>query len=133
MVVAAASGCTGPGTSAGPYANCATRVSGFHSFRSRYFAEHWSAPIDGYYANIVKVEKSGRITWNGVGLTSLHDDGETALESHLAALKSFPIQPVTALDFDAGAPCSRITAVRKLMIEHLHCFETDQCFQGTFD
>ncbi|NYI22973.1 hypothetical protein EWH08_11615 [Sphingobium indicum] len=133
ILVAVTSGC-GSKSSVDPFANCATPIPGFHSFRSRYFAEHWSAPIDGHYANIVKVDKSGRITWNGVDLSSMHDDGEAALETYLTGLNSIPVpKPVTALDFDAGAPCAKITAVRKLLITHLHCSDTGKCFQGTLE
>ncbi|MFB9061204.1 MULTISPECIES: hypothetical protein [Sphingobium] len=133
ILVAATIGC-GSKSNVDPFANCATPIPGFHSFRSRDFAEHWSAPIDGHYANIVKVDKSGSITWNGIDLSSMHDDGEAALETYLTDLNSLQIpQPVTALDFDAGAPCARIAVVRKLMIKHLHCSNTGRCFQGTFE
>src|SRR3546814_21039352 len=68
---------------------------------------------------------------NGVDLSSMHDDGEAALETYLTGLNSIPVpKPVTALAFDAGARCATITAVRKLLITHLHCYDTGKCFQG---
>jgi hypothetical protein len=129
LVLAVASGCAPSGGVKQP-ANCSVPLPGFHSFHISNFTQLWPVPIDGYQTNVVKVTNSGAITWNGIDIATMEDGGESKLDTYLEALKSFQPQPFTALDFDAGAPCGKVNAVRQLMIQHLRCSKDDLCFQG---
>jgi len=90
-------------------------------------------PIDGYHSNVIKIEKSGVVTWNGNDLATRDGGPEIVLEKYLGMIASLKeVRPFTTIDFDAGAPCARIDAVRRLMIKHLRCSDEDRCFQGDY-
>jgi hypothetical protein len=62
----------------------------------------------------------------------MHDDGIPAVEQYLVAVRDFsPPRPITILAYDLGAPCGKVDAIRKLMIEHLGCGRQNVCVQGT--
>lgn len=127
-------GCTGKADQPKVAQNCATPLRGFHSLNDPDFTRRWPVGIEGYQQNTVKVSRTGMITWNGSDLTTTHDDGLPLVGQFLVALKGFPArQPFTILDFDAGAPCENVTAVRDLMVKHLGCGEEDLCFQGNWN
>lgn len=126
-------GCTSKADQPNVTQNCAMPLPGFHSLNDPDFTRRWPVGIEGYQQNTVKVSRTGMITWNGSDLTTMHDDGLPSVEQFLIALKGFPAgQPFTILDFDAGAPCEKVKAVRDLMVKHLGCREEDLCFQGTW-
>lgn len=114
--------------------NCASPLPGFHSLNDPEFTQRWPVGIEGYQHNTVKVSRAGVITWNGTDLATMHDEGLRFVEQYLIALKGLsPGQPFTILDFDAGAPCEKVKAVRNLMVKHLGCGEQDLCFQGQWE
>jgi hypothetical protein len=114
--------------------NCATPLAGFHNLNDPDFTRRWPVGIEGYHQNTIKVSRTGMIIWNGSDLTTMHDDGLPSVEQFLSAVKGFPDrQPFTILDFDAGAPCEKVKAVRDLMVKHISCGEKDLCFQGNWD
>lgn len=86
-------------------------------------------PIVPIPANVIKVERSGRVTWNGVDVHTLHGY-EPTIDAYLAEVARMSPQPDTSLDFDAGAPCASITKIRQLMMKHLQCDAHQVCLQG---
>ncbi len=79
--------------------------------------------IGGRIVYVVKVARSGAVTWNGADITI------PRLEAQLTVLPKLQPQPNTALDFDRGAPCQRIRQVRTMMRKHLNCAKAN-CLQG---
>jgi hypothetical protein len=129
-----ASGCTDlPDQPAEIAINCASPLSGFHSLNDPDFTRRWPVGIEGYQQNTVKVSRNGTISWNGADLATMHDDGLPSVEQFLITLKALSPRPFTVLDFDAGAPCDKVNAVRSLMVKHLGCSDQDLCFQGNWD
>ncbi len=127
-------GCMGATDRAQVAANCAPARPGFHSLNDPNFTTRWPVGIEGYQHNTTKVSRGGIISWNGVDLATMHDDGLPSVDQFLIALKGFPArQPFTILDFDAGAPCDKVEAVRNLMVKHLGCTDQDLCFQGNWN
>lgn len=86
--------------------------------------------IAGPQKNVIKIARSGAVTWNGVDVTTLHGFALT-LESYLDRVSQMVPQPLTALDFDKGAPCETIETVRALMMKHLNCTQSQSCLQGS--
>ena len=113
--------------------NCAIPPAGFNSLNDPEFTTKWPVGLDGYHHNTVKVSRDGAISWNGTDLATMHDDGLPAVEKYISLLSGFSFQPFMVLDFDAGAPCDKIKAVRRLMVKHLRCKDQDPCFQGNWD
>lgn len=126
-------GCRGEAEQLKVVSNCATPLPGFHSVNEPDFSRRWPIEYGGYYQNTFKVSRTGIITLNGTNLTTMHDDGLPSVEQFLIASKGSPVQPFTILDFDAGAPCKKVQAVRALMVKHLGCGDEDLCFQGNWN
>jgi hypothetical protein len=134
LIILLMTGCSGKADQPKVALNCASPLPGFHSLEDPDFTRRWPVDIGGYQYNTVRITKTGILTWNGSDLTTMHDDGRPSIEQFLIALKSFSGgQPFTLLDFDAGAPCSKVNAVRQLMVKHLGCGEDDLCFQGNWN
>ena len=115
-------------------ANCAEPRLGFHSVRDPDFTTRWPVSIGGYQRNVIKITKAGALTWNDIDMATMESDGLPLVDDLLVRIKSFPArQPFTVLNFDAGAPCDKVEAVRGLMVKHLGCAEQDLCFQGDWD
>jgi hypothetical protein len=128
------SGCSSGADRAKVVTNCAQQLPGFHSLNDPDFTRRWPVGIEGYQYNTVKIAKTGALSWNGTDLATMHDDGLPSIEQFLIAMKSFPArQPFTLLDFDVGAPCEKVKAVRNLMVKHLGCENEDLCFQGNWN
>lgn len=114
--------------------NCASPLPGFHRLNDPDFARRWPVGIEGYQHNTVKVSRNGTISWNGVDMATMHDNGLPSVEHFFIALKGFPApRPFAILDFDVGAPCDKVKAIRSLMVKHLGCSDQDLCFQGNWD
>lgn len=79
--------------------------------------------------NVIVVERSGNLTWNGVPISSHHGQWPV-LDTYLGAVADMSPRPLTALDFDAGAPCRTIERVRSVMQERLECRGSGTCLQG---
>jgi hypothetical protein len=126
-------GCSGSANSVKLKVSCAQPLPGFHSFHDPNFKKRWPFEIGDYESNVVKITEAGAITWNDVNMASMHNDGLPAIEQFLIAVKSFSPQPFTVLDFDAGAACRKVKAVRALMEKHLRCSESDLCIQGNWE
>jgi hypothetical protein len=97
-------------------------------------AEWWkslgpSVPVVLPPKNVVKVTKSGDITWNGVSLAAQHG-ALPHLEQYLAVSVEMQPQPLIFLDFEPGAPCRTVARARELMLKHLNCQNSRKCFQG---
>lgn len=88
-----------------------------------------AVPVDLPPKNVVKVTKSGDITWNGVSLATQHG-ALPLLQQYLAVSAELQPQPLTFLDFEPGAPCRTIVAVRESMLKHLDCRRSRRCLQG---
>lgn len=134
LLILLASGCSSETDRAKVVVSCARPLPGFHSLQDPDFTRRWPVGIEGYQLNTVKITKTGALTWNDSDMTTMHDDGLPSIEQFFIALKSFPVrQPFMLLDFEAGAPCDKVNAVRDLMVKHLGCGEQDLCFQGNWN
>ena len=85
--------------------------------------------IEPPFINVIVVERSGNVTWNGVPISSRHGPWPV-LDTYLGAVADMSPRPLTALDFDAGAPCKTIERVRSVMQERLECRGVGTCLQG---
>lgn len=97
-------------------------------------AEWWKSlgpavPVDLPAKNVIKVTKSGDITWNEASLDNLHGPLDS-LRSYLAVSAEMQPQPLIFLDAEPGAPCRTIIRVRELMLKHLDCRKSKKCLQG---
>ena len=79
--------------------------------------------------NVIKVHRSGAVTWNGADLRTHHGWTPT-LKLYLELVPQLKPQPLTFLDWEQGAPCDTIQAVRSVMREHLTCDGSRTCLQG---
>jgi hypothetical protein len=112
---------------AGPGANCAARPAEFLDWDE--FAQRRPTPAESPVKNVVKLHRSGAIVWNGQELQSA--DGPFALvQKYFGVISQMDPQPLTFLDFEAGASCSSIERVRTLMSNQLQCGAGKTCFQG---
>lgn len=97
-------------------------------------AEWWKSlgpavPVELPAKNVIKVTKSGDITWNEASLDDLHGPLHN-LRSYLAVIAEMQPQPLIFLDAEPGAPCRTIIRVRELMLKHLDCRNSKKCLQG---
>lgn len=108
--------------------NCSKMPPEFQTFE--HYSSGRSYPFNGYLKNVVKIDSEGKIWWNEVELTSQHG-AHPLLETYLIAISEMDdFKPLTFLDFEVGAPCSVISKVREMMIEHLQCGRKAECLQG---
>ena len=112
---------------AGPSANCAARPAEFQRWDE--YVRRLPTPVDSPIKNVVKVQRSGAIAWNGQELQSQHGPFPL-LQNYLGVISKMEPQPLTFLDFEAGASCSSIERVRTLMNANLRCRSEKVCFQG---
>jgi hypothetical protein len=103
----------------------AARPAEFHSWDE--YVRRLPKPVP--VKNVIRVDRSGAIAWNGADLQSQH--GPYALvQNYLGVVSEMDPQPLTFLDFEAGAPCSSIERIRTLMNNNLRCSAEKLCFQG---
>jgi hypothetical protein len=74
--------------------------------------------------NRIHVLKSGQITWNHAVTTT------DELEILLKRVSDSDPQPLTQLEWDAGAPCDSLKLVRNMMRQRLTCANTRYCMEG---
>jgi hypothetical protein len=96
-------------------------------------AENWwkgrPPPVQLPPKNVIKVFKSGAVTWNDVELRSLHG-WVPLLDQYLQVVPEMKPPPFIFVDWEQGAPCTTIDQVRKLMRDRLHCDGSASCLQG---
>lgn len=110
--------------------NCSVKPAEFLYWSDpRLLDDPMMADIDGPQVNVIKIARSGAVTWNGADLTTQHGF-VPALELYLGAVAGFEPEPYSAIDFDRGAPCDSIKIVRALMNKHLTCARSQNCIQG---
>jgi hypothetical protein len=110
-----------------PSANCAARPAEFQNWDE--YARRLPKPVGSPVKNVVKVHRSGAIAWNGAELQSRHGPFPL-VEDYLGVVSKMEPQPLTFLDFEAGASCSLIERVRTVMNTNLRCRSEKVCFQG---
>ena len=110
-----------------PGANCAARQAEFQNWDD--YARRLPQPVESPVKNVIRVQRSGAITWNGQELRSQHGPFPM-LQNYLSVIPEMDPQPLIFLDFEAGASCSTIERVRTLLNSNLHCRSETVCFQG---
>ena len=110
-----------------PSTNCAARPAEFQRWEE--YARRLPKPVGSPVKNVIRVERSGAITWNGAELQSQHGPF-SLVEDYLSVVSQMEPQPLTFLDFEVGAPCSSIESVRTRMNTNLRCRSEKVCFQG---
>ena len=110
-----------------PGANCAARPAEFQRWDD--YARRLPKPVKSPAKNVIRVGRSGSIAWNGQEL-GLHRGPFPLLQNYLRVVSQMEPQPLTFLDFEAGASCSSIERVRALMNSNLRCNSEKLCFQG---
>jgi len=105
--------------------NCAIPPDGFHSWRDAAYS------IDNYYRNVISVSNEA-ISWNGTIIEDAPDKPALSVVSqYLNTNTQLQPMPSTAITFEKGVACSRVTAVRDLIDKHLSCRENfGTCLQG---
>ena len=116
-----------PSEHARPGANCAARPAEFQSWDE--YARRLPTPVELPVKNVIKVHRSGAIAWNGQELQSPHGPFPL-VQKYLSVVSEMDPQPLTFLDFEAGASCSSIERARALMNSNLRCSAEKVCFQG---
>ncbi len=110
-----------------PSANCAARPAEFQNWDE--YARRLPKPVGSPVKNVIRVDRSGAIAWNGAELQSQHGPFPL-VGGYLGVVSEMDPQPLTFLDFEAGAPCSSIEKIRTLMNSKLRCSAEKVCFQG---
>jgi hypothetical protein len=126
--VAASQGTAVQSEHARPSANCAARPAEFQNWDEH--ARRLPKPVASPVKNVIRVDRSGAIGWNGAELQSQHGPFPL-VEDYLGVVSKMEPQPLTFLDFEVGASCSSIERVRTLMNTHLRCSVGKTCFQGS--
>ncbi|MCW2366567.1 hypothetical protein M2341_002014 [Sphingobium sp. B7D2B] len=108
--------------------NCAVPWPWFYSWHDERIRDSEGYSVEPLPANIIKVTRSGRVLWNGIDVTER--GYEAVADDYLDQLTGFGRQTKVSLDFDAGAPCSKIIRVRQMMMQHLRCDEQQICLRG---
>ena len=105
--------------------NCSLPWPGFQPL-----SELWrnAIPIDPV-KNVIRIERSGKVTWNDVDVTE--NGYQSVIDLYLHYLAQMDGQPPTILHFEKGASCSIVNDVRGMMTKHLQCERSLQCFQGS--
>jgi hypothetical protein len=116
--VAAPQGAAVKSEQARPTANCAARPAEFQTWAE--YARRLPKPVGSPVKNVIRVDRSGAIAWNGQELQSQHGPFPL-VQNYLSVVSKMEPQPLTFLDFEVGASCSSIERVRTLMNTNLRC------------
>ncbi|MCW2412029.1 MULTISPECIES: hypothetical protein [unclassified Sphingobium] len=111
-----------------PAQNCAVPWPWFYSWHDESIRGSEGFSVEPLPANIIKVTRTGRVLWNGIDVTERGYEAVT--DDYLDQLARSVPQTKVSLDFDAGAPCSKIIRIRQMMMRHLRCDEQQICLQG---
>jgi hypothetical protein len=110
--------------------NCYDRPADFMDSQ-----DYWKGippPVVPPAKNVIKLHRTGTVTWNGVDLGSTHHGWTPVLDQYLEVVPQLSPQPLTFLEWEEGAPCETIMKVRGLMRKHLNCDGSRECLQGPF-
>jgi hypothetical protein len=88
--------------------------------------------IDLYPKNVIKVLKTGGVTWNEAPIDTQHG-WAPVLDMYLELVPQMEPPPIIFLDWEEGAPCGSIDRVRELMRKRLGCDGSRKCVQGRPD
>ncbi len=113
--------------------DCAMPPAGFYRWNDPALWEGRPIGVTAPHYNIVTVEGSGRMTWNGADAdlsTGTPTTGETMIERYLSLTSQMLPHPFAVLDFDVGTPCASVRAARALIDKHLDCQRSRMCVQG---
>ncbi|WP_294192453.1 hypothetical protein [uncultured Sphingomonas sp.] len=105
--------------------NCAVPPDGFHPWRDAPYS------LDAYARNVISVSNEA-ISWNGTIIEDAPDKPAFSVLEQFLGINA-QLQPPfsTAITFEKGVACSRVTAVRDLIDKHLSCRENfGTCLQG---
>ena len=125
--IAASQGTAVRSEHARPRANCAARPAEFQNWQE--YARQLPAPVQPPVKNVIRVDRSGAIAWNGQELQSQHGPFPL-LRDYLGVVSEMEPQPLTFLDFEVGTSCSSIERIRTQMNSNLRCGAEKVCFQG---
>jgi hypothetical protein len=88
--------------------------------------------LDLYPRNVIRVLKTGGVTWNEVTLETQHG-WAPVLNMYLELVPQMQPPPIIFLDWEEGAPCRSIERARELMRKRLSCDGSRKCVQGRPD
>jgi hypothetical protein len=121
--------CSNPKGSASYVAgtDCGDLPPGYHYANDEWFWSQQPKGVEPPFVNVIKVDGSGRLTWN----ESTAPVTEAEVDDYLRQMALMG-SPYIAIDFKAGTPCVPIQKVRALMNKHLLCAESRKCLQGDY-